>query len=75
MTGKVGSNEQTIILKQLLKHTPEERPTSQELLQSHYVPPKIELDDDENNISDTTCSNGDNRNNHKKENHYNNRDK
>ena len=31
-----------IVLKWLLKHTPEERPTSQELLQSQYVPPKIE---------------------------------
>ena len=31
-----------IVLKWLLKHTPEERPSSQELLQSQYVPPKIE---------------------------------
>ena len=31
-----------IVLKWLLKHTPEERPTSQELLQGQYVPPNIE---------------------------------
>ena len=31
-----------IVLKWLLKHNPEERPTSQELLQSQYIPPKIE---------------------------------
>ena len=37
-----GLAKQTIVLKWLLKHTPEERPTSQELLQSQYVPPKIE---------------------------------
>lgn len=34
--------KETIVLKWLLKHNPEERPTSQELLQSQYIPPKIE---------------------------------
>lgn len=34
--------KQTTVLKWLLKHNPEERPTSQELLQSQYIPPKIE---------------------------------
>ncbi|XP_074628735.1 eIF-2-alpha kinase GCN2-like [Acropora palmata] len=34
--------KQTTVLKWLLKHNPEERPSSQELLQSQYIPPKIE---------------------------------
>ena len=37
-----GLAKEIIVLKWLLKHTPEERPTSQELLQSQYVPSKIE---------------------------------
>ncbi|CAH3159577.1 unnamed protein product [Pocillopora meandrina] len=35
-----GLAKETIFLKLLLKHAPEERPTSQELLQNPYVPPK-----------------------------------
>lgn len=34
--------KQTTVLRWLLKHNPEERPSSQELLQSQYIPPKIE---------------------------------
>ncbi|XP_022808964.1 eIF-2-alpha kinase GCN2-like isoform X2 [Stylophora pistillata] len=34
-----GLVKETVVLKWLLKHTPEERPTSQELLQSQFVPP------------------------------------
>ena len=35
-------SKQTMIIKWLLQHNPEGRPTSQELLQSQYIPPKIE---------------------------------
>ena len=35
-------SKQTVILKWLLQHDPDERPSSQELLQSQYIPPKIE---------------------------------
>lgn len=34
-----GLVKETVVLKWLLKHTPKERPTSQELLQSQFVPP------------------------------------
>lgn len=35
-------SKQTTVLCWLLKHDPAERPTSEELLESHFIPPKLE---------------------------------
>ncbi|XP_031551320.1 eIF-2-alpha kinase GCN2-like [Actinia tenebrosa] len=39
---KKRSAKETNVLLWLLKHNPDDRPSSQELLQSHYIPPKLE---------------------------------
>ncbi|XP_048580135.1 eIF-2-alpha kinase GCN2-like isoform X3 [Nematostella vectensis] len=39
---KKALSKQTMIITWLLTHDPAERPTSQELLESHFIPPKIE---------------------------------